>query len=117
MKSIILPLSAALLFACAVSADENLDALKREIEELKKRVTGLEEQNSKLKEQIAADRLIVRKELIVSDCRTAKRNLRRTGVAPVSIFKNSFAGQEIGCLKVRDRRDACPTPRKNPFPI
>jgi len=67
MKSIILPLSAGLLFACAVSADENLDALKREIEELKTRVTSLEDQNTKLKKEIEVERLIVKKELIVSD--------------------------------------------------
>lgn len=56
-----------LLSACAVSADENLDGLKREVEELKKRVTGLEEQNNQLKKEIEVDRLIVRKELIVPD--------------------------------------------------
>src|SRR5688572_11586924 len=67
MKLIILPLSATLLFACTVSAAENLDALKREIEELKKRVTGLEEQNTRLKKEIEVDRLIVKRELIVSD--------------------------------------------------
>jgi len=67
MKSIILLLSAFLLFACAVSAAENLDAIKREIEELRKRVTGLEEQNSKLKKEIEVDRLVVKRELIVSD--------------------------------------------------
>ena len=67
MKSIILPLSSSLLFACAVSAAENLDALKREIEELTKRVTVLEEQNTRLKKEIEVDRLIVKKELIVSD--------------------------------------------------
>jgi hypothetical protein len=43
MKTIILLLSLSLLFVCAVSADENLDGLKREIEALKKRVTALEE--------------------------------------------------------------------------
>jgi hypothetical protein len=67
MKPIILPLSASLLFAFAASADENLDTLKREIEELKKRVAGLEEQNNKLKKETEVDRLIVRRELIVSD--------------------------------------------------
>jgi hypothetical protein len=67
MKSIFLPLSASLLFACALSADENLDALKREIEALKKRVADLEEQNTKLKKEIEVDRLVVKQELIVSD--------------------------------------------------
>ena len=67
MKTIFLLLSVSLLLACAVSADENLDTLKREIEEVKRRVTALEEDNSKLKKQIDVERLIVRKELIVSD--------------------------------------------------
>ena len=60
-------LSAIVLFACSISADENLDALKRDIQELKRRVAALEVDNSKLKQQIEVDRLIVRKELIVSD--------------------------------------------------
>ena len=40
MKTKILLLSLSLLFACAASADENLDGLKREIEALKRRVTA-----------------------------------------------------------------------------
>ena len=67
MKILILLTSASLLFALTASADENLDALKREIEALKQRVTALEEDNSQLKKQIDVERLIVRKELIVSD--------------------------------------------------
>lgn len=67
MKRPLLLTSAALLFACRVAADENFDALKREIQELKNRVTALEQDNGKLKQQIEVDRLIVRKELIVSD--------------------------------------------------
>jgi len=34
---------------------------------LKRRVTALEEENGKLKKQLEVDRLIVKKELIVSD--------------------------------------------------
>src|SRR3990172_2498199 len=67
MKTIILLLSASWLFACNVSADENLDVLKREIEELKRRVAALEEDNRKGKKQVDVERLVVRKELIVSD--------------------------------------------------
>jgi hypothetical protein len=59
--------SAIVLFACSICADETLDALKRDIQELKRRVAALEVDNSKLKQQIEVDRLIVRKELIVSD--------------------------------------------------
>ncbi|OHB76071.1 MAG: hypothetical protein A2W31_16885 [Planctomycetes bacterium RBG_16_64_10] len=67
MKATILLLWGSLLFACAASGDEKLDEFQREIEALKKRVTALEEENSKLKKRIDVERLIVRKEFIVSD--------------------------------------------------
>ncbi len=67
MRSIFLLTFAIMFTAGSISADENLDAIKREIDELKRRVAALEEDNSKLKQQIEVDRLIVRKELIVSD--------------------------------------------------
>ena len=67
MKTLSLLRSASLLFPAHVHSDESLDALKREIEAVKRRVAALEEENSKLKQQIEVDRLIVRKELIVSD--------------------------------------------------
>ena len=67
MKRVFLLTSASLLFACGVSADEGLDALNREIQDMKRRIAALEADNSKLKQQIEVDRLIVRKELIVSD--------------------------------------------------
>src|SRR5437763_6597678 len=67
MKTIILLSSLSLLFACAAAADEDLSGLTRELEALKKRVAALEEDNGKLKKQIDVERLIVRKELIVSD--------------------------------------------------
>jgi hypothetical protein len=60
-------LLAFLSVAGRICADDNLESLKREIEAVKKRVTALEEENKKLKEQIEVDRLIVKKELIVSD--------------------------------------------------
>jgi len=66
MKSII-SISAGLLFACVVSGQDGLELLKRELEALKGRVTALEQENGKLKNQLEVDRLIVRKELIVSD--------------------------------------------------
>ena len=49
MKTIILLISVSLLFAGAVSADENLDALKRELEALKGRVAVLEESHTQPK--------------------------------------------------------------------
>ena len=53
------------LCASRVGADE-VD-LKRELESLKQRVAVLENENLRLKKEIAVDRLVVRKELIVSD--------------------------------------------------
>src|SRR5882762_3316918 len=102
MKSIILPLSACLLFARTVSADENLDALKREVEELKKRVTGLEEQNSKLKKEVEVDRLIVRKELIVSDTGLPWEKGFETQQIPRGIYARSL-WDGPGGLWVRSR--------------
>jgi hypothetical protein len=67
MKSMILHISTCLLFASTVFAQESLELVRREIEELKKRVTVLEQENGRLKNQIEVDRLIVKKELIVSD--------------------------------------------------
>ena len=67
MKTFALLLSVALIFSASIHADENLDALKREIDAVKRRVSALEEENAKLKERIEVDRLVVRKELIVSD--------------------------------------------------
>lgn len=56
-----------LLVAGRVRSDEALDSLKREIESLKQRITALEEHNAQLKQQLTVERLVVRKELIVSD--------------------------------------------------
>ena len=66
MKTL-LPLSLTFLLAYSASADDNFDEIKREIAALKKRITVPEEENSKFKKQIEVDRLIVKKELIVSD--------------------------------------------------
>ena len=67
MKPIIHLLTVCLLFACAVPAQESLEPFRRELEGLKRRVAALEEENGKLKTQLEVDRLIVKKELIVSD--------------------------------------------------
>src|SRR5437867_5631647 len=67
MKSILHSGMACLLFVCAACAQENLESLKRELEALNRRVTALEQDNGKLRRQLEVDRLIVRKELIVSD--------------------------------------------------
>ena len=49
------------------AADDDLAALRKEMNELKQRVKALEDDNAKLKQQIEVERLVVKKELIVSD--------------------------------------------------
>jgi hypothetical protein len=49
-------------------ADESFDLLKRELDALKQRVAALEDENLRLKKkELEVERLVVRKELIVSD--------------------------------------------------
>ena len=59
--------SVFLLLAATARADPALDAIRDEIEALKKRVAALEDDNRRLRRQIDVERLVVRKELIVSD--------------------------------------------------
>jgi len=51
----------------ALAADDAFELLRRDLENLKRRVTTLEEENTRLKKEIDVERLVVRKELIVSD--------------------------------------------------
>jgi hypothetical protein len=102
MKTVILLLSLSSLFARAASADENLDGLRREIEALKSRVTALEEDNSKLKKQIDVERLIVRKELIVSDTGQPWEQGFEAQQIPRGIYARSV-GDGVGGLWVRSR--------------
>lgn len=67
MRRTLLLTTAWMLVCCIARADDNLDAIKREIQDLKSRITALEETNRKLTQQIEVERLIVKKELIVSD--------------------------------------------------
>src|SRR5712671_2071100 len=101
MKTIIL-LSSSLLFAWAAFADANFDGLKRELEALKSRVTALEEDNNKLKKQIDVERLIVRKELIVSDSGQPWEKGFEAQQIPRGIYARSV-GQGVGGLWVRSR--------------
>ena len=102
MKTIILPLLASCLFAFAVVADENFDALKREVEELKRRVTALEEDNRKLKKELDVERLVVRKELIVSDTGSPWEKGFEAQQIPRGIYARSL-GDGPGGLWVRSR--------------
>ena len=102
MKSIIPPITACLLFACAVSAQESLEPLRRELEGLKRRVTALEEENGRLKTQLEVDRLIVKKELIVSDTGLPWEKGFEAHQIPRGIYARSL-GQGPGGLWVRSR--------------
>lgn len=96
-------LIAALLLACpAVHADDNLDAVKREIQELKNRVAALEEVNRNLKQQIEVERLIVKKELIVSDTGLPWEKGYEAHQIPRGIYARSL-GNGPGGLWVRSR--------------
>src|SRR6266545_7059424 len=102
MKSMIHPLTACLLFACALPAQEGLEPLRRELEGLKRRVTALEEENGKLKTQLEVDRLIVKKELIVSDTGLPWEKGFEAHQIPRGIYARSLA-QGTGGLWVRSR--------------
>jgi hypothetical protein len=106
MKSIIHPITACLLFASAVPAEESLEPLRRELEGLKRRVTALEEENGKLKKQLEVDRLIVRKELIVSDTGLPWEKGFEAHQIPRGIYAKSLAQGTAG-LWVRSRLIKC----------
>ena len=102
MRSILRFISACLLFASTVSAQEALEPIRRELEDLKRRVTALEEENGKLKKQLQVDRLIVNKELIVSDTGLAwEKGFERQQI-PRGIYARSL-GDGPGGLWVRSR--------------
>ncbi len=102
MRTIILGISISLLFEVAAFADDNLDGLRREIEALKSRVTALEETNSRLKTQLDVERLIVRKELIVSDSGQPWEEGFEDQQIPRGIYARSV-GDGVGGLWVRSR--------------
>ena len=72
MKLTLLVAVSMLTLTRSLHAGDDLDAIKRDIEDLKQRVAALESENVQLKRQLSADRLVVerlvvKKELIVSD--------------------------------------------------
>ena len=102
MKTISLLLSASLFFASRAHSDESFDALKREIDSVKRRVAALEDENRKLKERIEVDRLVVRKELIVSDTAQAWEKGFEAQQIPRGIYARSL-WDGPGGLWVRSR--------------
>jgi len=67
MKTILLLLSALLLPLHSAAAEDDPAGIRREMAELKKRVTALDEDNTRLKQELVVDRLVVKKARIVSD--------------------------------------------------
>lgn len=102
MTRTLLLLSIALLSGSAASANDDLVELKRELAALKKRVTALEEDNAKLKKQIDVERLVVRKELIVSDTGQPWEKGFEAHQIPRGIYAKSV-GDGVGGLWVRSR--------------
>ena len=103
MKQIFLMLIAAwLLVTSPLRADENFYTLKREIDELKQRVVALEDANRSLKNQIEVERLIVKKELIVSDTGQPWERGFETQQIPRGIYARSLRNGPGG-LWVRSR--------------
>ncbi|MBI1839398.1 MAG: hypothetical protein HYR88_00905 [Verrucomicrobia bacterium] len=95
-------LSAHWVFTCAASADDSFDALRRELDDLKKRVAVLEENNKNLQSRLEVDRLVVRKELIVSDTGLAWEKGFEAQQIPRGIYGRSL-WDGAGGLWVRSR--------------
>jgi hypothetical protein len=90
------------LCSSAVLADENLNAIRRELQELKTRVAALEETNRQLKQRIEVERLIVKKELIVSDTGSPWEKGYETHQIPRGVYARSL-WDGPGGLWVRSR--------------
>lgn len=102
------PWNAYILLVCFISsvtwarADENLESLKRDLESLRRRVEVLEQENGRLKKEIDVDRLVVRKELVVSDTGQAWERGYEAQQIPRGIYARSL-GDGPGGLWVRSR--------------
>lgn len=84
-------------------ADDSIEWLKSELEALTRRVTSLEDENARLKKkELEVDRIIVRKELIVSDTGSAWEPGFEEQQIPRGIYAKSL-WQGVGGLWVRSR--------------
>src|SRR6185295_18449263 len=90
------------MLAVTAFADDTLASLKLELEDLKKRIVVLETDNRALKTQIEVDRLIVKKELIVSDTGAAWERGFEPHQIPRGIYARSL-WDGPGGLWVRSR--------------
>lgn len=102
MKTIMLLLCASFLAGSLSAADEALESLKRDLESLKKRVAALEDENARFKREATFERLIVKRELIVSDTGSPWEPGFETHQIPRGIYARSLF-QGPGGLWVRSR--------------
>lgn len=93
---------ATVLLSSSMLAADNLEDIQREIQDLKRRVSALESENRQLKQQIEVDRLVVRKELIVSDTGQAWEKGFEAQQIPRGIYARSL-WDGPGGLWVRSR--------------
>lgn len=94
---------AIFLLACpTLHAAVSLDSLKQDIDDLKSRVVALETENRALKKQIEVERLVVTKELIVSDTGQPWEKGFETQQIPRGIYARP-ASDKPGGLWVRSR--------------
>lgn len=102
MKLIAFLLSALLWLTSATAADISINEIRLELDGLKKRVAALEEENLKLKHEAKVERLIVTKELIVSDTGVPWEKGFEAHQIPRGIYARSV-GDGPGGLWVRSR--------------
>src|SRR5438874_7312811 len=67
MRRVVAILLVVAVTATIRAADGDIEIIKAELQQLKKRIAALEEENAKFKRQATFERVVVKKELIVSD--------------------------------------------------
>ena len=94
---------AAALVAGGAAARQYFGDGSQELEAIKARVAALEAENAKLKKEIDVERLVVRKELIVSDTgRPWEQGFEKQEIAR-GIYARSVSDKVVGGLWVRSR--------------
>ena len=92
-----------IVFTTVLRGEEPWAAVMREIEGLKARVSALEAENARLRREIDVDRLIVRKELIVSDTGEPWEKGYEAHEIARGLYAKPVGGKTVGGLWVRSR--------------
>lgn len=92
----------AAFLSCPVLGQIEIDAIRAEIEQLRQRVMALEQENSRLKQELTVERLVVKKELIVSDTGQPWESGFETHRIPRGLYARSLFDGPAG-LWVRSR--------------